>query len=90
MVAPNLLADLGRSSEFAPHEDGDVVLESPFVRGEFGRSPQINNEAGLSRRSNVTQKRVESLAHPGDFSQPAFNRLLQNAIYWAAGLSNSE
>ena len=31
-----------------------------------------------------------SLAHPDDFSQPVFNRLLQNAVHWAAGLPNSE
>ena len=30
-----------------------------------------------------------SLAHPDDFSQPAFNRLLRNAIFWAAGLLTS-
>jgi type 1 glutamine amidotransferase len=27
-----------------------------------------------------------SLAHPDDFNQPEFNRLLRNAVYWAAGL----
>jgi nicotinamidase-related amidase/type 1 glutamine amidotransferase len=27
-----------------------------------------------------------SLGHPDDFKQPAFNRLLRNAIQWAAGL----
>ena len=27
-----------------------------------------------------------SLGHVGDFEQPAFNRLLSNAIHWAAGL----
>jgi nicotinamidase-related amidase/type 1 glutamine amidotransferase len=27
-----------------------------------------------------------SLGHPDDFKQPAFNRLLRNAVHWAAGL----
>jgi type 1 glutamine amidotransferase len=27
-----------------------------------------------------------SLGHPDDFKEPAFNRLLRNAIHWAAGL----
>ncbi|MEQ8791472.1 MAG: ThuA domain-containing protein [Pirellulaceae bacterium] len=31
-----------------------------------------------------------SLAHPDDFSQPAFNRLLRNAVYWAAGVEVSD
>jgi len=31
-----------------------------------------------------------SLGHPDDFSQPAFHRLLVNALHWAAGLPATE
>ena len=31
-----------------------------------------------------------SLGHVGDFEQPAFNRLLSNAIHWAAGLPSGK
>jgi nicotinamidase-related amidase/type 1 glutamine amidotransferase len=31
-----------------------------------------------------------SLGHPDDFQEPAFNRLLRNAVRWAAGLSDSQ
>jgi nicotinamidase-related amidase/type 1 glutamine amidotransferase len=31
-----------------------------------------------------------SLGHPDDFTEPAFNRLLSNAIHWAVGLPTGE
>jgi type 1 glutamine amidotransferase/nicotinamidase-related amidase len=31
-----------------------------------------------------------SLGHPEDFDEPSFNRLLRNAVYWAAGVKVSD
>ena len=31
-----------------------------------------------------------SLAHPDDFNEPEFNRLLRNAVYWAAGIKPAD
>ena len=44
--------------------------------------------------TNVGQNGVRvfytSLGHPDDFQSPEFNRLLKNAIYWAAGVETSK
>ncbi len=55
----------------------------------FGRTEDLKSHepvAWTNRRANGGKVFYTSLGHPGDFDLPDFQKLLRNAVYWAADL----
>jgi nicotinamidase-related amidase/type 1 glutamine amidotransferase len=67
----------------APLADGAKVLLMGRVADRVPHEPV----AWTFSRADGGRSFYTSLGHPEDFSLPAFQRLLLNAVYWAAGLS---
>jgi nicotinamidase-related amidase/type 1 glutamine amidotransferase len=74
------------------HGIGSLYKVSPLAKGTttllVGSIPDKPAEPILWMHTTTAAGRVlyTSLGHPDDFKQPAFNRLLRNMVYWAAGL----
>jgi type 1 glutamine amidotransferase len=58
----------------------------------IGSIPDQPSEPVLWTHTTKAAGRVvyTSLGHPDDFKEDSFNRLLSNAIHWAAGLKIGE
>ncbi len=73
------------------HGNGSLYKVSPLAKTTvpllIGSIPDKPAEPVLWTHTTKAGGRVvyTSLGHPEDFKQPAFNRLLSNAIHWAAG-----
>ena len=72
---------------------GTLYLNTPLdpkatelVRGRVDGNPQQEPVAWTFARADGGRTFYTSLGHKDDFEQPAFQRLLLNGIYWAAGL----
>jgi len=71
---------------------GSLYVVSPLKNSAkallTGAIPGKDSEpiAWVNETSHGNRVFYTSLGHVGDFEQPAFNRLLSNAIHWAAGL----
>ncbi|MEI8378640.1 MAG: PVC-type heme-binding CxxCH protein [Planctomycetota bacterium] len=72
---------------------GTLYLNTPLdpkatelMRGRVEGNPQQEPVAWTFQRQDGGKTFYTSLGHKDDFEQPAFNRLLLNGIYWAAGL----
>ena len=62
----------------------------PILMGRVeGREPH-EPVAWINETANGSRVFYTSLGHPGDFRLPAFQRLLANAVYWAAEVDESE
>lgn len=74
------------------HGHGSLYKVSPLAKSAkpllIGSIPDKPAEPILWTHTTQAGGRVvyTSLGHPDDFKEPAFNRLLSNAIHWAAGL----
>ena len=74
------------------HGRGALYKVSPLAKGTtallIGSIPDKPAEPILwIHTTNAAGRAIyTSLGHPDDFKQPAFNRLLRNVVYWAAGL----
>ncbi len=56
----------------------------------YGRTEDLKPHepvAWTNRRANGGKVFYTSLGHPGDFDLPDFQKLLRNAVYWAADLT---
>ena len=75
---------------------GSLYVVSPLKQSAMalltGTIPGKGSEpiAWVNETSHGNRVFYTSLGHVGDFEQPAFNRLLSNAIHWAAGLPSSK
>ena len=72
---------------------GTLYLNTPLdptatelMRGRVEGNPQQEPVAWTFPRKDGGKTFYTSLGHKDDFEVPAFNRLLKNGIYWAAGL----
>ena len=72
---------------------GTLYLNTPLdpkatelMRGRVAGIEQQEPVAWTFERKDGGKTFYTSLGHKDDFEQPAFNRLLVNGIYWAAGL----
>jgi len=78
------------------HGNGSLYKVSPLAQSArpllLGSIPDKPAEPVLWTHTTKAGGRVvyTSLGHPDDFREPAFQRLLSNAIHWAAGLRVSE
>ena len=76
--------------------NGSLYKVSPLAKSTMplliGTIPDKPAEPVLWTHATKAGGRVVymSLGHPDDFTEAAFNRLLSNAIHWAAGLPTSE
>jgi type 1 glutamine amidotransferase len=76
--------------------NGSLYKVRPLARSTtpllIGSIPDKPTEPDLWLHATKAGGRVvyTSLGHPDDFKEPAFNRLLKNAIHWAAGLTAGE
>src|SRR4051812_19298460 len=78
------------------HGNGSLYKVSPLAKTAkvllIGSIPDKPAEPVLWTHKTKAGGRVvyTSLGHPDDFKEAAFNRLLRNAIHWAAGLPADE
>ncbi len=69
----------GSLYQTAPLAEGTTVL----LQGEIAGKP-VEPAAWTFTRADGGRSFYTSLGHTGDFENPAFNRLLVNALHWAA------
>ncbi|MDA0590202.1 MAG: ThuA domain-containing protein [Planctomycetota bacterium] len=80
-VDTDKLAGAGSLYVVSPLKKSATALLTGAIPGKDSEPIAWVNETSHGNRVFYT-----SLGHVGDFEQPAFNRLLSNAIHWAAGL----
>ncbi len=78
-ISPESFVAGGSLYQTAPLADGGEVL----INGEIEGKP-IEPAAWTFTRADGGRSFYTSLGHVGDFENPTFNRLLVNALYWAA------
>ncbi|HET6426466.1 MAG TPA: ThuA domain-containing protein, partial [Planctomycetaceae bacterium] len=60
-----------------------------LMRGKAEGIEQQEPVAWINTRADGGKTFYTSLGHPDNFTQPAFRRLLSNAVYWAAGIERT-
>lgn len=80
----DLSALTGKGSLYVvnPLEESATALLTGTIEGKPTESIAFINKGKYGNRAFYT-----SLGHVGDFEQPAFRKLLANAVAWAAGMS---
>lgn len=78
-VSPEPFVAGGSLYQTSPLAEGTTVL----MNGEVEDKPK-EPAAWTFKRADGGRSFYTSLGHPGDFQNPTFNRLLFNALHWAA------